>query len=460
MDCEVVLGFLGTPQRPPYYSDSLDYLLLCGAVSKSWRDVVSGLGCWRPAIPPPSWANLPPVLEPLPLHSAWRRWCTEREHLIALAGESSDDSDDETVDDRERQRRVQAARTRRQNARKRLSAPGSAWDGWCALAPYMQPGGAVSSLWMEPLTAGRRPEPRRSGRGKRTPSGAPKRAQHPNQLPSVYFQNRKRQAAEAFRLFYSVAVHEFVDETLCCGCQVHNELHVQVVHITGDERLASHEHDLSWLEHLSMLLSCCGWRIRLTETELELCSAEVALHVRRCPVTSHWQLDAGLVERRLGAQSTPNPTVYYIAPHMYKGRDLAWIFSIGIRNSTEQYCSAVMSSFMLKEEFSEDSMFARNRLALAFAMTLSCLAQLDGCENTPCVNNGVDGVDELASRPLLLCPGCLRKLQVLNVLSSVPQSLEKLRHALLAIGTSSVVDLQPEVDKLTEWLDGIRALDT
>lgn len=41
---------------------------------------------------------------------------------------------------------------------------------------------------------------------------------------------------------------------------------------------------------------------------------------------------------------------------------------------------------------------------------LAC--KLDVCENIPCVMNNVDGVEENCAATLLLCPGCMRKLEV------------------------------------------------
>ena len=48
------------------------------------------------------------------------------------------------------------------------------------------------------------------------------------------------------------------------------------------------------------------------------------------------------------------------------------------------------------------------------------------CENSPCIMNNSDGVGESAATSLLLCPCCLRKLQLMGVLTDVPACLGKL----------------------------------
>ena len=48
------------------------------------------------------------------------------------------------------------------------------------------------------------------------------------------------------------------------------------------------------------------------------------------------------------------------------------------------------------------------------------------CENSPCIMNNSDGVGESAATSLLLCPCCLRKLQLMGVLTDVPACLAKL----------------------------------
>ena len=48
------------------------------------------------------------------------------------------------------------------------------------------------------------------------------------------------------------------------------------------------------------------------------------------------------------------------------------------------------------------------------------------CENSPCIMNNSDGVGESAATSLLLCPCCLRKLQLMGAMSDVGECLGKL----------------------------------
>ena len=47
------------------------------------------------------------------------------------------------------------------------------------------------------------------------------------------------------------------------------------------------------------------------------------------------------------------------------------------------------------------------------------------CENSPCIMNNSDGVGESAATSLLLCPCCLRKLQLMGVMTDVGLCLGK-----------------------------------
>ena len=71
------------------------------------------------------------------------------------------------------------------------------------------------------------------------------------------------------------------------------------------------------------------------------------------------------------------------------------------------------------------------------------------CENSPCALNNCDSVGEGAITSLLLCPCCLRKLQVLGVVTDVPACLAKL-HRLLSSEALREVS-QGDLRTLREW---------
>ena len=71
------------------------------------------------------------------------------------------------------------------------------------------------------------------------------------------------------------------------------------------------------------------------------------------------------------------------------------------------------------------------------------------CENSPCVMNNCDSVGEAAATSLLLCPCCLRKLQLNGCLTDVPACLDALREVLSGDALRSVS--QRDLDTLREW---------
>ena len=72
---------------------------------------------------------------------------------------------------------------------------------------------------------------------------------------------------------------------------------------------------------------------------------------------------------------------------------------------------------------------------------------LAACENSPCCMNNADGVEEMLTTSMLLCPGCLRKLQLIGAMPNVSGGLRSLRERLAAEGPGFEDDLQT----LEEW---------
>ena len=221
-------------------------ILTCRAVCVIWREHVESLERWRPACLPPGLSSLDSPGSRVHIYCRWGRWCRLYNSLVETLYDCSFE-----MKETEKQRRMAAAR---------LKTMCTAWDGWCALAPYHNPRGKCTQ-WIQKLAAGPEipPEPeRRCGRGKRTRSGKLVKRRKPEDEPSVYFQQRCRASEEVFRTWLTVPVHDHMTVVEEEGIYAAGTLQLEVVHVTGDDRLAAHDPVAiaQWLGVAERLLAC------------------------------------------------------------------------------------------------------------------------------------------------------------------------------------------------------------
>ena len=130
-----------------------------------------------------------------------------------------------------------------------------------------------------------------------------------------------------------------------------------------------------------------------------------------------------------------------LAPHLRPdSSDLAWCFSTPVLNEEAAMVMGypaktpwVVSTHQYEQHL--DHSYALRARALASTILYCVLGNGVGvelcCENEPCVLNKSDSVGEAAAGSLLLCPCCLRKMQLFGFVRDVPACLDKL-HALLS----------------------------
>ena len=63
-----------------------------------------------------------------------------------------------------------------------------------------------------------------------------------------------------------------------------------------------------------------------------------------------------------------------------------------------------------------------------------------------CIDGSCAGVEEMIATPMLLCPGCLRKLQLIGAMPNVPQGLHDLREIM-----ASECGYKDDLDTLDRW---------
>ena len=140
-------------------------------------------------------------------------------------------------------------------------------------------------------------------------------------------------------------------------------------------------------------------------------------------------------------------TTFVIAPHMYSSGDeqLDWVFSCPVVKFGFQYDgwyerwlpagatedhpdSWVVSTHQVEAWLSHSEALQRRVIAInvAYCVLGKGVGIEPCCENSPCIMNNSDGVGESAATSLLLCPCCLRKLQLVGVMTDVPACLDKL----------------------------------
>ena len=151
-----------------------------------------------------------------------------------------------------------------------------------------------------------------------------------------------------------------------------------------------------------------------------------------------------------------NILVYTIAPHMYHirsdgtGNGFAWMFSTPLDDDEGEPWA--ISTFQFRQEISDPCEQVRQYIHSLF---YAILYQLDGlkiCENNHCVLNNVDGLEEAeSSSPLILCPACVRKLQLCGAVNGddAPKLMRRLHKVLSQEPFATVC--QSDVLKLEEY---------
>ena len=250
-------------------------------------------------------------------------------------------------------------------------------------------------------------------------------------------------------------VHEYLtlvdEEQIYAG----GTLQLEIVHVTGDDRLAVHNQStiVKWIGIAMQVLECFlppqgSFALKLLPDRglpLDESVENPAFMVRQCAVVGAWQLNSRMVvQENVGHLETLTrakkqdyvSTVHCVAPHLFTkdadGDDsrLAWVFSSGYSKREEGNVDHyTLSTFMLNHEpdFKSDAQRLRGFLQMLLYSSFTVACGLTPCENVPCVMNNVDGVDESRLVPLLLCPGCLRKLEVTGALPDVMTALRQLQ---------------------------------
>ena len=147
-------------------------------------------------------------------------------------------------------------------------------------------------------------------------------------------------------------------------------------------------------------------------------------------------------------------TTFVVAPHLFASGDerLDWVFSTDIsrQNGTpahpwfdrwlpedepgdnydfENYPDPwVVSTHQVEAWLSHSEALQKRVIAMniAYCVLGKGVGIEQCCENSPCIMNNSDGVGESAATSLLLCPCCLRKLQLMGVMTDVGECLGKL----------------------------------
>ena len=122
---------------------------------------------------------------------------------------------------------------------------------------------------------------------------------------------------------------------------------------------------------------------------------------------------------------------YIIAPHMYtidekgRGKDFAWIYS------TPNSDGATISTFQLYQHIRDPKQRVHHYAHFLLRSILHTW-NLSICENLYCALNNSDSVEETESDShLILCPACIRKLQLCGVLGEdVMEFLDRLANVL------------------------------
>ena len=379
----------------------------------------------------------------------------------------------------------------------------TALDGFFALSPWLRlegeraEGAWVPVTWLQRMVYGEAPAAPEVIVNEHGVFGARRsrrlQPRTPDEKMSKFYQQRERDDDDAFRTFYSVPVtanwrrerppaRKIVLQPLSVR-RPDGSAHPNLPELS-DEMLAALETAAEVLRcYLPPIASSTGVgqeRVNpFAPTKLLECAASkyVSRDLQKefdnegQPI---YQLrdDAIYEEAPAGFHSeleTTTFTTYIIAPHLRPAgsRSLAWCFSSPIcrhcawhdlvRRAQKEgeaepgpipWC---ISTFQI-EKYLDHSEALRTRVLtsmVAYCVLGEGIGLDTCCENSPCVMNNCDSVGEAAATSLLLCPCCLRKLQLNGCLTDVPACLDALREVLSGDALRSVS--QRDLDTLREW---------
>ncbi|KAJ8600777.1 hypothetical protein CTAYLR_006088 [Chrysophaeum taylorii] len=346
-----------------------------------------------------------------------------------------------------------------------LRAQTTALDGFFALGPWTRGG---ETRWLQPVVYA----PQRRDERRRSPRRPPKLL---DDAPSAFHQQRERDDydEDMLRTFYSVPVgmsDVVASRKPLARRWVVQPLNVRSLDGTADPRLP----DLS----------------RTSENALHTVATPVlACYLEGVEIapTQRFKIDtSSLVDRDLQGAVTSDGTPVHqvlvrafqsyqpietagafaslvVAPHLRPANttkySLAWVFSSPVvaRRRKSDLVPWCISTHQI-EAYLDHSEPLRARVLAA--MILHCVLSngigLDQCcESDPCALNNCDSVGESASISLLLCPCCLRKLQLLGIIRDVRACLAAMRRVLSSPALRGVSARDLEI--LDKW--GVRDKD-
>ena len=424
-------------------------------VSRLWRGGIAAMACWTPIVPPPGTAERSlPVLR----FAEWGQWYAARQELEDRVDELRVKIHSQPGTGSEQRKWAKQMET----VEAQLGAQRTQYDGWAALAPFTRTAPDEDASWLhgalglneQVAAAGRR-------RGRSASKGPPLRC---------YFQTRERDSEEGFRTWRSEPVHNFLrDAALASGTIAYSEEADTGCYAIFDSQAAQHplverrvrlvvaHADASLSQHNPQTLER---KIDLAERVLRCYlqpagsfdvqrGADVQLGdendelTRVClQGTGVTQLDAekALLQQRgvqdsngdlIAEQMLETTPTYIVAPHMFDSvspDSFAWFFSTPLRER-----GWVISTHQFDQTGWGYTPAQRLRGFVQTVVYSSLHATgLSACENTPCAMNNADGVGEMIATPMLLCPGCLRKLQLIGAMPDVPAGLHSLRSIMVS----------------------------
>eukprot|EP00808_Paulinella_micropora_P014534 g75805.t1 len=110
---------------------------------------------------------------------------------------------------------------------------------------------------------------------------------------------------------------------------------------------------------------------------------------------------------------------------------------------------SALSVYKLDEFYRSSQQYQHSEAVLLCHLAVRALAGLEACENYLCLLNNNDFVSALESTPLLLCTGCLRKLQLRGYVTNVDNALRQLRTVFEV--HSHLVQETRELETLASW---------
>ena len=419
---------------------SLKALLSCRAISRNFRDAASRDCRWLPIIMPPSLVadttESTTTKETLSL-------VTHGSYLIRLYA----------------QYRRWLKHYRRQGKEHLRMNYTTALDGFFSLAPWDSPLSGSEVLvvaadgrikytpvdWLQQMVY--RPQDNNQETPKRRRS---KRLRpSPDVRQSHFYQQRERDEEEAFRTFFSIPVG------ISDAFHIREPLYSRCVVQPLDVRLLDSNTPWPWLPNLNsnLLRDAPNVAQRLLECYLPMvCDAQVAPPAtflcrsrRHCPrdaqdaVLEDGTLVHQILVRAFADHNNPFEdeggedavfVTHLVEPHLRPScPNLAWSFDSEVGTSSRW----VVSTFQFEQHLAGQNN-ANLRMRSVVRELLYCIlyngVELEICESAPCCLNNSDSVSEAASTSLLLCPGCLRKLQWMGVLHDVPACLRGIYRVL------------------------------